>query len=140
MELQGSKTEQNILTAFAGESQARNRYTFFASEAKKAVAMAQSLAGQTSWPLAVLAAAGHGKSLDEARARAQELAPSAELVPLSEEEQGDVGRIVEHAAHKGGFSLIVMGAYPDSWLHRLFFGGATEHVLSKVPGPIVLVH
>ena len=35
MELKGSKTEKNILTAFAGESQARNRYTYFASTAKK---------------------------------------------------------------------------------------------------------
>jgi rubrerythrin len=35
MELKGSKTEKNLLTAFAGESQARNRYTFFASKAKK---------------------------------------------------------------------------------------------------------
>ena len=34
-ELKGSKTEKNILTAFAGESQARNRYTYFASKAKK---------------------------------------------------------------------------------------------------------
>ncbi len=34
-QLKGSKTEKNILTAFAGESQARNRYTFFASQAKK---------------------------------------------------------------------------------------------------------
>jgi rubrerythrin len=33
--LKGTKTEQNLLTAFAGESQARNRYTFFASKAKK---------------------------------------------------------------------------------------------------------
>ena len=33
--LKGSKTEQNLLKAFAGESQARNRYTFFASQAKK---------------------------------------------------------------------------------------------------------
>ncbi|GHT16314.1 rubrerythrin [Bacteroidia bacterium] len=33
--LKGSKTEKNLLTAFAGESQARNRYTFFASKAKK---------------------------------------------------------------------------------------------------------
>jgi rubrerythrin len=32
--LKGSKTEQNLLKAFAGESQARNRYTFFASKAK----------------------------------------------------------------------------------------------------------
>ena len=35
MELKGSKTEQNLMTAFAGESQARNKYAFFASQAKK---------------------------------------------------------------------------------------------------------
>ena len=35
MELRGSKTEQNLLKAFAGESQARNKYTYFASKAKK---------------------------------------------------------------------------------------------------------
>lgn len=33
--LKGTQTEKNILTAFAGESQARNRYTYFASKAKK---------------------------------------------------------------------------------------------------------
>ena len=36
MELKGSKTEQNLMTAFAGESQARNKYTYYASEARKA--------------------------------------------------------------------------------------------------------
>ena len=36
MELKGSKTERNLREAFAGESQARNKYTFFASVAKKA--------------------------------------------------------------------------------------------------------
>ena len=35
MELKGSKTEKNLMTAFAGESQARNKYTYFASVAKK---------------------------------------------------------------------------------------------------------
>jgi rubrerythrin len=35
VQLKGSKTEQNLLTAFAGESQARNRYTYFASQARK---------------------------------------------------------------------------------------------------------
>src|SRR4030043_251086 len=35
MELKGSKTEKNLLKSFAGESQARNRYTYFASTAKK---------------------------------------------------------------------------------------------------------
>jgi rubrerythrin len=34
-ELKGSKTEQNLMAAFAGESQARNKYTYFASAAKK---------------------------------------------------------------------------------------------------------
>ena len=34
-ELKGTKTEQNLLAAFAGESQARNKYTYFASTAKK---------------------------------------------------------------------------------------------------------
>lgn len=34
--LKGTRTEKNLLAAFAGESQARNRYTYFASEAKKA--------------------------------------------------------------------------------------------------------
>ena len=33
--LKGTKTEKNLLAAFAGESQARNRYTFFANKAKK---------------------------------------------------------------------------------------------------------
>ncbi len=35
MSIRGTRTEQNLLKAFAGESQARNRYTFFASAAKK---------------------------------------------------------------------------------------------------------
>ena len=35
MELKGSRTEKNLQTAFAGESQARNKYTYFASKAKK---------------------------------------------------------------------------------------------------------
>ena len=35
MELKGSKTEKNLWEAFAGESQARNKYTYFASKAKK---------------------------------------------------------------------------------------------------------
>ena len=37
MELKGSKTEKNLMAAFAGESQARNKYTYFASVAKKKV-------------------------------------------------------------------------------------------------------
>ena len=35
MELKGSKTEANLQAAFAGESQARNKYSYYASKAKK---------------------------------------------------------------------------------------------------------
>ena len=35
MELKGSRTEQNLMAAFAGESQARNKYSYYASQAKK---------------------------------------------------------------------------------------------------------
>ena len=42
MELKGTKTEKNLMEAFAGESQARNKYTFFASMAKKEAT--------SSWP------------------------------------------------------------------------------------------
>lgn len=35
MNIKGTKTEQNLMAAFAGESQARNKYTYFASKAKK---------------------------------------------------------------------------------------------------------
>ena len=34
-ELKGTKTEKNLMEAFAGESQARNKYTYYASKAKK---------------------------------------------------------------------------------------------------------
>ena len=34
-DLKGSRTEANLMAAFAGESQARNKYTFYASKAKK---------------------------------------------------------------------------------------------------------
>ena len=35
MKLKGSQTEKNLMAAFAGESQARNRYTYYASKARK---------------------------------------------------------------------------------------------------------
>lgn len=35
MDLKGTKTEKNLMTAFAGESEARNKYTYYASQAKK---------------------------------------------------------------------------------------------------------
>ncbi len=49
MELKGTRTEKNLLTAFAGESQARNRYTYLASQAKKdGVIQIQSIFEETA--------------------------------------------------------------------------------------------
>ena len=53
-ELKGTKTEKNLLEAFAGESQARNKYTYFASKAKKdgfvqIARVSSSLFLKTSW-------------------------------------------------------------------------------------------
>ena len=42
MELKGSKTEANLMTAFAGESQARNKYTYYASQGAQGRAMCRS--------------------------------------------------------------------------------------------------
>ncbi len=43
----GTQTEKNLLEAFAGESQARNKYTYFASRAKRRMALSRSL--PSSW-------------------------------------------------------------------------------------------
>ena len=43
MELKGSKTEANLMAAFAGESQARNKYTYYASKAKKELTMKKNM-------------------------------------------------------------------------------------------------
>ena len=51
MELKGSKTEANLWAAFAGESQARNKYTYFASKAKKKV---MSRLQHFSWKLQIM--------------------------------------------------------------------------------------
>ena len=110
------------------------------SESKRAVAFAEDLSTATGWPMSILAAAGHGHTLDEALQRAGENWPDAAIISLSEDEQRNEGRLIEHAASTNGYSLLVMGAYSESWLHKLFFGGATEHVLASVGAPVVLVH
>ena len=46
MELKGSKTEANLQAAFAGESQARNKYTYYAAKAKKEDRKAEGTAGE----------------------------------------------------------------------------------------------
>ena len=111
-----------------------------AGESKKAVSFAADLAKAAKWPLTVLTAAGRGHSLEEARQRAAELAPDATVVSLGADEQKDEAKLVEYAADKSGYSLLVMGAYTHSWIYNLLFGSVTAKVLEKVGGPVVLVH
>jgi nucleotide-binding universal stress UspA family protein len=109
------------------------------SVSKRAVAEAEEFAQASGWPLTTLAAAGHGHDLSEALQRAQELAPEAQVISLSETEQRDEAKLIEHAASADHYALLFMGAYPESMLHRLLFGGATERVLSNLGAPVVLV-
>ena len=53
--IKGTKTEKNLLASFAGESQARNRYTYFASVAKKAGFEVPILHGLASYGIAARA-------------------------------------------------------------------------------------
>jgi len=108
------------------------------SPSKRALAAAQDLAGQAQWTLGVLGVAAGGAS-EEAMARAHDLAPDAEIITLAENEY-DEAALIEHAVTDAGHALLVMGAYPESWLHRLFFGDATAHVLERVGAPVLLVH
>lgn len=111
------------------------------SVSKRAVAMAKDVAASTSWPLTVLAVETDDLTLSEALERATELAPDAQVVSYGAVGKSEAEQI-EHAAEHAGYAIIVMGAYPDSWLHQLFFGfgGATAHVLSHVGAPMIMVH
>lgn len=110
-----------------------------ASGSKKALCWARDLAAQASLPLTVLALAGKTQPREESASQAQTIAPGAALVELAHDGQSPAKQIEAAATHAQG-SILVMGAYAESWLHRLIFGGTTEHVLAHVKSPVVLVH
>ncbi|MHC4975407.1 MAG: universal stress protein [Planctomycetota bacterium] len=109
-------------------------------QSKRALAWARQFAKRSTWPLTVLACAGHSHSLDHAMDAAERYCPDATIISMSADEQRNEGKLIEHAAQNAGYSLIALGAYPESWWHRLLFGGTTEHVIANVAAPIVLVH
>jgi len=106
---------------------------------KRAVAEAEEFADASGLPLVVLASAGHGHDLEEAVERARQDAPGATVTALGESEQRDESALIEHALGDDGHALLFLGAYPDSMLQRLLFGGATERVLSRLGAPVALV-
>jgi nucleotide-binding universal stress UspA family protein len=105
---------------------------------ERAVAVAESLAAQTRWPLTILAVAGR-LTLSEALQGAQDRAPTAQVVAFGPGEDDEASQIEEAAAH-ARFGLPVIPAYTDSPLRLLLGGGTTGHVLAHVEGAIVLVH
>ncbi len=107
---------------------------------KRAVAWSKDAARQTGWPLSVLAVSGRGLTLEESLEKAQAMAPDAQVIHYGPEGQSEAAQI-EAAASHASMALLVMGAYPDTWLHQLFFGGGTTgQVLRKVNAPVALVH
>lgn len=107
-------------------------------QSERAVAWAEACAARARWPMAVLAVAGHGLSTEAALQRAQELAGDAPVISYEHDGQSEQAQI-EDACRHTTHSILVMGAFPDSWLHRLLFGGTTAHVLNHVQVPVVLV-
>ncbi|MCB9846357.1 MAG: universal stress protein [Phycisphaeraceae bacterium] len=104
----------------------------------RAVEWSRALAEQSGWPLSVLAVERPGATLEQALEGAQRLAPEAQVISYGDHGQSEA-RQIESAAEQTRTALLVMGAFPDSWLHRLFFGGTTDHVLTHVNAPVVLI-
>lgn len=110
-----------------------------AQASRKALEVARSVARQTGWPLTVLACAAHGLTLDAAVDEARRLAPEGSTIPFARE-RDDETALLEQAAANAGLALLVMGAYPDSWLHELLFGSTAPKVLKSIGAPILLAH
>ncbi|MFI4898607.1 MAG: universal stress protein [Phycisphaerales bacterium JB059] len=106
--------------------------------ARRAVEWARGVAKQTGWPLTVLAVASDDASIDGVLQKAQDLAPEANVFSYAHEGASKAAQIEAAGAHTT-HSVIAMGAYADSWLHRLVFGETTASVLRRLDAPLVLV-
>jgi nucleotide-binding universal stress UspA family protein len=111
-----------------------------AAPSKKAIAFAVSIAQQTGWPHQVLAIEGPSLTAEESAGRAAELAPDASVSPMCEKKLHDHDALSEYAVATGGYALVVMGAFAQSRLHDLLFGGTTAKYLKDIAAPVALVH
>lgn len=107
---------------------------------KKALRFGDSIAQSTNWPHQVLAIEGPAMTMEESARRAAELAPGATVSPMSEKKLHEHDTLSEHAVATDGYALVVMGAFAQSRLHDLIFGGTTAKYLKAVAAPIALVH
>jgi nucleotide-binding universal stress UspA family protein len=113
---------------------------FYGSEtSRKAVRFARDLAKAADLPFNVLSVGGVTWSADETLLAAQEVAGDAQVLavgPGDEPEAEQILRVAQHA----GLAMIVMGAFPDSWMHQLLFGGTTGQMLRNLNAPVIVVH
>jgi nucleotide-binding universal stress UspA family protein len=113
---------------------------FYGSEtSRKAVRFARDLAKAADLPFNVLSVGGVTWSADETLLAAQEVAGDAQVLavgPGDEPEAEQILRVAQHA----GLAMIVMGAFPDSWMHQLLFEGTTGQVLRNLNAPVIVVH
>jgi len=115
--------------------------------ASEAIAAARRLSGATGLPLTVLAVARTGASApaqegDSLAAAARAAAGDAALVtlapPAGSSHASEADLVAAHVRQHPG-TLLVMGAYADSWIRELFLGSTTAHVLGALTGPVLLV-
>lgn len=105
----------------------------------RAVRFARELASAAGLPLNVLGVGGVTWSAEETLQAAQEIAGDAQVLaigPGNEPEAEQILRVAQHA----GLAMLVMGAFPDSWLHQVLFGGTTGQVLRNLHAPVIVVH
>ncbi len=76
--------------------------------------------------------------LEQIVTEVETVAPEAQLIVDDDRTHGEAAR-VERLGQRAQHALLVLGAYPDSWLHQLLGGGTTGHVLKHLWAPIVLV-
>ena len=101
MELKGTKTEKNLMEAFAGESQARNKYTFFASMAKKEGYEQLAAICAPLEPAVIIAGAGSGKTTVMA-ARVVWLVGTGQVLP----EEVGYPQLIQHGGEVGSDWLV----------------------------------
>ncbi|MBX3351880.1 MAG: universal stress protein [Phycisphaeraceae bacterium] len=112
------------------------------AEGKRAMIFAGMLTKETGWPLDVVALPSDGQTPEEAVARTREALPEGcPATVTATAKSHDCAHAVEEALaqHSSG-SLVVLGAYGESWLAELLFGSTAPRVLKRVKAPIILVH
>jgi len=108
-------------------------------QCQRAIAVGGKFAEAAGWPFTVLAAPGEGQPLDQTLEAAQRAAGDAQVIHYGEAHESEEKQIDALARH-AEYAIVFFGAYPDSWLHQLIFGGPTAEILRAVKSPVVLVH